>query len=54
MKKKFNPNLLKEELNRFKLLENYQYYSENQMLPEYTLEEADEPDDAVFQGRDHP
>jgi hypothetical protein len=47
MKKKFNPNLLKEELNRFKLLENYQYYAENQMLPEYTLEEADEPDDAV-------
>jgi hypothetical protein len=42
MKKKFNPNLLKEELNRFKLLENYQYYSENQASPEYTLEEADD------------
>lgn len=49
-KPKFNPELLKEELNRFKLLENYNFYTGKQELPEYDelilgdrhLEEEDE------------
>jgi hypothetical protein len=53
MKKKFDPQLLKEELNRFKLLNEYSFYQEKQETPEYKelilgdteLEEADEPDD---------
>lgn len=51
-KKKFNPELLKEELNRFKLLNEYDFYQEKKELPEYKdlilgdLAEADEvPDD---------
>jgi len=35
MKKKFNPDLLKEELNRFKLLNEYDFYQEKKELPEY-------------------
>jgi hypothetical protein len=34
-KPKFDPKLLKEELNRFKLLENYNFYTGKQELPEY-------------------
>ena len=41
-KTKFNPELLKEELNRFKLLENYQFYSEKQEQPVYG-DEIDKP-----------
>jgi hypothetical protein len=49
-KTKFNPELLKEELNRFKLLETYDFYHEEKEAPEYEkplllgreLEEADE------------
>ena len=61
-KNKFNPQLLKEELNRFKMLESYSFYTGKQEMPEYDekkddlilgneLEEADEeevsPDAAV-------
>jgi len=35
MKKKFNPDLLKEEINRFKLLNEYDFYQEKKELPEY-------------------
>jgi len=37
MRKKtiFNPELLKEELNRFKMLEGYSFYAGKQELPEY-------------------
>jgi hypothetical protein len=51
MKKKFNPDLLKEELNRFKLLNEYDFYQEKKELPEYKdlilgdLEEEEAPDD---------
>lgn len=54
MKKKFNPELLKEELNRFRLLNEYDFYQEKKEAPEYKdlilgdLEEADDaaaPDD---------
>jgi hypothetical protein len=54
MKKKFNPELLKEELKRFRLLNEYDFYQEKKELPEYKdlilgdLDEADEaeaPDD---------
>ena len=59
MKKKFNPELLKEELKRFKMLENYAFYKEEQETPEYDeanpkdnlllgdspLDEADEAED---------
>ena len=52
-KNKFNPQLLKEELNRFKMLESYSFYTGKQEMPEYDekkdnlilgneLEEADE------------
>jgi hypothetical protein len=34
-KPKFDPKLLNEELNRFKLLENYNFYTGKQELPEY-------------------
>jgi len=47
--KKFNPELLKEELKRFKLLENYDFYHEEKEAIEYEkplilgdIEEADE------------
>jgi hypothetical protein len=48
MKKKFNPALLKEELNRFKLLNEYDFYQEKKELPEYKdliLGDLDEADD---------
>ena len=59
MKKKFNPELLKEELNKFRLLSEYDFYQEKKETPEYKdlilgdLEEADEepadltPDDTA-------
>lgn len=49
-KKKFNPELLKEELKRFMLLSEYDFYQEKKELPEYKdlllgdLDEADEED----------
>lgn len=50
MKKKFNPELLKEELSKFKLLSEYDFYQEKKEMPEYKdlilgdeqLDEADE------------
>jgi hypothetical protein len=51
MKKKFNPDLLKEELNRFKLLNEYDFYQEKKELPEYKdlilgdIDEEEIPDD---------
>lgn len=51
-KNKFNPELLKEELNRFKLLENYDFYHEEKTAPEYEkplltggIDEEDEIED---------
>lgn len=48
-KNKFNPDLLKEELNRFRLLNEYDFYQEKKEMPEYKdlLGETDEeaPDD---------
>lgn len=46
--KKFNPELLKEELNRFNLLNEYDFYQEKKELPEYKtdLDEEEMPDDA--------
>lgn len=35
MKKKFNPELLKEEAKRMKLLSEYDFYQETKELPEY-------------------
>jgi hypothetical protein len=32
MKKKFNPDLLKEEINRFKLLNEYDFYQEKNVI----------------------
>jgi len=49
--KKFNPNLLKEELNKFKLLSEYDFYQEKKELPEYKdlilgdIEEEEAPSD---------
>ena len=48
--KKFNPELLKEELGKFKLLSEYDFYQEKKEIPEYKdlilgdeqLDEADE------------
>ena len=51
-KKKISPKLLKETLNRFKLLNEYDFYQEKKEAPEYKdlilgdLEEEDMPDDA--------
>lgn len=48
MKKKFNPELLKEDLKRFKLLTEYDFYQEKKEMPEYkdALAEVDEePED---------
>lgn len=50
MKKKFNPELLKEELKKFRMLSEYDFYDEKKELPEYKelilgdeeLDEADE------------
>lgn len=49
MKKKLNPELLKEELKKFRLLSEYDFYQEKKELPEYKsdLDEADAPDDAT-------
>jgi hypothetical protein len=53
-KKKFNPELLKEEAKRMKLLSEYDFYQETKELPEYkdlilgdklAEEEGDAPDD---------
>ena len=52
-KTKFNPSLLKEEQNRFKLLLEYDFYQEKKEIPEFknlilgdTMDEAEEaPDD---------
>lgn len=50
MKKKFDPELLKEELSKFKLLSEYDFYQEKKELPEYKdlilgdIEEADDQD----------
>ena len=35
MKKRFNPELLKEELNKFKLLSEYDFYTEKKEEPKY-------------------
>jgi hypothetical protein len=35
MKKKFNPELLKEELSKFKLLFEYDFYQEKKQMPEF-------------------
>ena len=48
-KNKFNPELLKEELNKFKLLSEYDFYQEKKEIPEYKeliLGDLDEADDA--------
>ena len=53
MKKKLNPELLKEELKKFRLLSEYDFYHEKKELPEYkdlilgNIEEEDDkaPDD---------
>lgn len=58
MKKKFNPQLLKEELNRFRLLNEYDFYQEKKEIPEYKdlilgdIKEADDnaPDDLAPAG----
>lgn len=45
MKRKNNPELLKEEIKKYKLLSEYNFYQETQELPTYmadSLEEADE------------
>lgn len=36
MKKKFSPDLLKEELNRFRLISEYDFYQEKKEEPKYT------------------
>lgn len=42
-KNKFNPELLKTEISRFRLLENYDFYHEDKKSPEFnTIEEDDE------------
>lgn len=43
-KTKLNPDLLKEELKRFKLLNEYDFYQEKKELPEYTELNLDEDD----------
>ena len=53
-KSKFNPELLKEELNRFKMLETYNFYSGKQEEPTYEkplilgneIEEAEDDEEA--------
>jgi hypothetical protein len=48
MAKKINPELLKEELKKFKLLSEYDFYQEKKEAPKYkNLDEEDAPDDAV-------
>lgn len=42
-KNKYNPELLKEEINRFRLLETYDFYHEDKSSPEFkTIDEEDE------------
>ena len=41
-KNKFNPELLKEEINRFRLLETYDFYHDDKSGPEFKLDEEDE------------
>lgn len=41
-KNKFNPELLKEEMNRFKLLETYDFYHDDKSGPEFKLDEEDD------------
>jgi len=67
MKKKFNPELLKEELGKFKLLSEYDFYQEKKEMPEFKdlllgdkpLDEADEapadlkPEDEVGKAADN-
>jgi hypothetical protein len=48
MKKKFNPDLLKEELKKFKMLSEYDFYQEKKESPEYKdliLGDIEEDDD---------
>lgn len=40
-KNKFNPELLKEEMNRFRVLETYDFYHEDKQAPEFKIEEED-------------
>lgn len=65
--KKFNPELLKEEIGKFKLLSEYDFYQEKKEIPEYkdlilgdeALDEADEapadlkPEDEVNAAADN-
>ena len=65
--KKFNPELLKEEIGKFKLLSEYDFYQEKKEIPEYkdlilgdeSLDEADEapadlkPEDEVNAAADN-
>ena len=44
-KNKFNPELLKSEINRFRLLENYDFYHEDKKSPEFNTIEEEEEDD---------
>jgi hypothetical protein len=66
MKKKFNQQLLNEEIKKFKLLSEYDFYQEKKEMPEYKdlllgneLEEADEapadlkPEDNVDSAADN-
>lgn len=53
-KTKFNPELLNEELKRFKMLENYNFYTGEEITPEYDkplilgdLEEAEDEEAAA-------
>lgn len=41
-KNKFNPELLKKEINRFRLLETYDFYHDEKKGPEFKLDEEDE------------
>ena len=56
MKNKFNPELLREEMNKFRLLSEYDFYDEKKEIPEYKdliigdedLDEAaDSPEDDI-------
>ena len=61
MKTKFNPELLKEELKRYKLLSEYDFYQEKKEIPEYKdlilgdIDEDDAPADLEpTDGNDDP
>ncbi len=51
-KTKFNPNLLKEELNRFRLLNEYDFYQEKKEAPAYIEEDDETPSDLEPVGDD--